>query len=391
MKLMTYNILGGWEDRIELIIDTVLDESPDILVVNEANAFVPDISGHLALLSETTDLSYAAAAPSGQDDFHVLLFSKKPFHYVQFLTPLVRAGVFATVDTVFGELTIVGTHLSPFNEDERVTEIASILEAVKHHPRTVILGDLNSLSPHDDYPHLTWERMNDVQRTKFTTDRELRFDTIRRIEEAGFVDVAAARGCNDQPTSPTAITHDIAHADTRLDYIFVSQALREAVTDYRVVRTPDTEIASDHYPVVAELKRAHLGKPALRRQTIDRTWFDFQWDFTKIWKMDLPVEELPVSEVAWHLDLPLWEYRGQQNSISPRDVLRHPARHRREYLEIMETELGYPVEVMWWNERWMLLDGVHRLAKAVHLGRETLKVHKVPHERIPEILIEREG
>ena len=64
MKLMTYNILGGWEDRIELIIDTVLDESPDILVVNEANAFVPDISGHLALLSETTDLSYAAAAPA---------------------------------------------------------------------------------------------------------------------------------------------------------------------------------------------------------------------------------------------------------------------------------------------------------------------------------------
>jgi hypothetical protein len=46
---------------------------------------------------------------------------------------------------------------------------------------------------------------------------------------------------------------------------------------------------------------------------------------------------------------------------------------------------------MWWNERWMLLDGVHRLAKSVHLGRETLAVHKVPHERIPEIQIDGEG
>ncbi len=390
MKLMTYNILGGWDDRIELIIDTVLDESPDYLVVNEANAFVPDISGHLSLLTETTDLSYAAAAPSGKDTFHVLLFSKKPFHYVQFLTPLVRAGVFAIVDTVFGELAIVGTHLTPFAEDERLTEVASILKATEAHPRTVIMGDLNALSPRDEYNHLSWERMNSVQRAKFTTDQQLRFDTISRIEEAGFVDTAVAQGCNHLPTSPTAITHDIAHADMRLDYIFVSRALAGSVVDYRVVKNNNTEIASDHYPVVAELKRSRIARPEIRRQAIDQAWFDFEWDFRKIWDMDLEPEPMPIKEVEWHLDLPLWEHKGQENNISPREVMQNPTRNRRHYLKIMEAELEFPVEVMWWNGRWMMLDGVHRLAKAVQLGHDTLMVHKVPHERIPEIQVDRQ-
>lgn len=388
MKLMTYNILGGREDRIDMVIDTVLDESPDFLVVNEANSFVPDISGHLKRLAETTELSYAAAAPSGQDTFHVLLFSKKPFHYVQFLTPLVRAGVFAMVDTVFGELTIVGTHLTPYAEDERLTEITSILKAVETHPNTIIMGDLNALSPQDDYAHLTWQEMNTVQREKFTTDQELRYDTIRHIEAAGFVDTAIVQECNHIPTSPTAITHDIAHANMRLDYVFVSEALADNVVDYRVVKNKNTEVASDHYPVAVELKRSHLARPEIRRQAIDKEWFDFDWDFKKIWELDLEAEELPIREFEWHLDVPLWEHKGLPNSITPREVLDNPTRNREHYLKIMESELEYPVEVMWWNGRWMLLDGVHRLAKAVQLGYTTLTVHKIPHERISEIQVD---
>ena len=390
MKLMTYNILGGWEDRIDLIIETVLEESPDYLVINEANSFVPDVSGHLERLTDATELSYAVAAPSGEDTFHVLLFSEKPFEYTQFLTPLVRAGAFAMIDTAFGQITIVGTHLTPFTEQERLTEIRSILKAVETHPNTIIMGDLNALSPHDDYSHLTWEEMNTIQREKFTTDQQLRYDTIRCIEEAGFVDAAVLRDANHLPTSPTAITHDIAHADMRLDYIFVSQPLAESVIDYRVVKDENTEIASDHYPVVVELKRSHVARPGLRRQTIDATWFDFEWDFRKIWELDLEAEALPVKEIEWHLDVPLWEHRGKPNNITPREVLRNPNRNREQYLQIMEAELDFPVEVMWWNGRWMLLDGVHRLAKAVQQGHDTLTVHKVPHELIPKIQIDGE-
>jgi hypothetical protein len=59
-------------------------------------------------------------------------------------------------------------------------------------------------------------------------------------------------------------------------------------------------------------------------------------------------------------------------------------------MQIMEAQLEFPVEVMWWNGRWMLLDGVHRLAKAVQLGHTSLTVHKVPHELIPKIQVDRE-
>lgn len=388
---MTYNILGGSEDRIDLIVDTILDESPDFLVVNEANSFLPDVSGHLRKLADTTGLSYAAAAPSGQDTFHVLLFSEKPLDYVQFLTPLVRAGVIAVVDSIFGQLAIVGTHLTPFAEHERLTEITSILEAVKPYPNAIIMGDLNALSPDDDYRHLTYAEMNTVQREKFTADEQVRFDTIRKVEEAGFVDTAVAQERNHLPTSPTALTHDVAHANTRLDYVFVSQPLANYVVDYRVIKNRNTVIASDHYPVVVELKREKVASADTRRRAIDKEWFDFDWDFTKIWEMHLPEETMPIREIAWHMDLPLWEENGEPYSVTPREVLHDPARNREEYQSIMDADLSFPVEIMWWNGRWMLLDGVHRLAKAIHEGHDTLRIHKVPHERIPDIQVDRDS
>ena len=68
-----------------------------------------------------------------------------------------------------------------------------------------------------------------------------------------------------------------------LDYIVVSETLADRVTDYRVVKNKNTEIASDHHPVVAELKHAKVASSELRIRAIDQTWFNFEWDFKKIW------------------------------------------------------------------------------------------------------------
>lgn len=384
MKLMSYNILGGWDERIELIIDIIEEESPDVLVLNEANAFIPDVEDHLETLSSRTGLSYSASAPSGKDTFHVVALSKKPFNRVVFLAPMARAGMLFVLDSEFGELAIVGTHLTPFTEEERLEEVEIILEAVRRFDNAVIMGDLNALSPQDPYPHLSYEALNKKQRDKFAADEELQFGVVEEILSAGFVDASVLLDKNDIPTAPTAITDDEAHSDTRLDYIFVSSPMAQYVSEYDVVQNHNAEVASDHYPVTAELKRKS-GKEAggIRHEIIEEEWFDFDWDPEEVWEVDVDPEEMSVGRLEWHLGIPLWEYDGESNRVTPRQVLEAPDEYPDYFQDIMDTDLSYPLDIMWWRNRWMILDGVHRLAKATHLGKETIGVRKIPRSAIP--------
>lgn len=386
MKLMAYNILGGWQDRIELIIDIIEEESPDHLVLNEANAFIPDIEDHLEELTSRTSLSYSASAPSGKDEFHVVVLSKKPFNRVVFLAPLARAGMLFVVDSNFGELAIVGTHLTPFTEEERLEEVEIILSAASRFDNVVIMGDLNALSPQDEYSHLSYETLNEKQRNKFAAGQEIRFDVVEEILSAGFVDVSVLQDKNDIPTAPTAIKDDEAHSNTRLDYIFVSSPLARYVSDYNVVKDHNAEVASDHYPVTAQLKNVS-GKESgnLRYRIIEEEWFDFDWDEEKVWELDVEPESMPLGRLEWHLDVPLWEYEGESNRVTPREVLKAPDEYPDYYEDIMQTDVSYPIDIMWWKNRWMILDGVHRLAKSLHEDKEKVPVRKIPRSAISSI------
>ncbi|HVX93102.1 MAG TPA: hypothetical protein VHA74_03240 [Candidatus Dojkabacteria bacterium] len=51
----------------------------------------------------------------------------------------------------------------------------------------------------------------------------------------------------------------------------------------------------------------------------------------------------------------------------------------------MDSDLQYPLDIMFWKGRYLLLDGLHRLAKAKILGLKTVKVRKIPQEAIPQI------
>lgn len=386
MKLMAYNILGGWRDRMDLIIDTVEQESPDCLVLNEANALLRDLDGHLALLSARTGLSYTASAPSGEDTFHVIMLSKRPFKRTEFLAPLARAGLLSVVDSEFGEVAIVGTHLTPYDEEARLKEVDVILDATERLENVVLLGDLNALSHEDEYGHLSFETMNEKQRVKFTKDRELRFEVIRKLTSSGFLDSAVLQNKHHIATVPTAIKDDIAHAHARLDYIFVSSALSPYIDGYKVVKDRNTHIASDHYPVTAELRTVPAKKSGgLRRRIIDEEWFGFDWDVQKIWALDIGEEYMAVKQLDWHLDIPLWEHQGQEYSVTPRQVIEDPDSHQGHFKEIIDSDTSHAIDIMWWKNRWVILDGVHRLAKLLLEGASEVRIRKIPHSAIPSI------
>ncbi len=118
---------------------------------------------------------------------------------------------------------------------------------------------------------------------------------------------------------------------------------------------------------------------------IEEVGFDFHWSEEKVWKLNVPVEEMPISELEWHFDVPFWFTENGYYDLKPREVIENPEKWKKEYERTMNSNLDYPLDIMYWKNRWLLLDGLHRLVKAKILKLESVKVRKIPKEAIPLI------
>ncbi len=84
-----------------------------------------------------------------------------------------------------------------------------------------------------------------------------------------------------------------------------------------------------------------------------------------------------IEELQWHFDIPFWWTKPDGfYDVTPDVVLQNPEKHREEYERIMQANLDYPLDIMFWKNRWLLLDGLHRLVKTKKLGMKKLKYEK---------------
>lgn len=121
-------------------------------------------------------------------------------------------------------------------------------------------------------------------------------------------------------------------------------------------------------------------------QIIKEVGFDFSWDEKKVWKLNVPVSAMVISQLTWHFDVPfLWENGGVYN-LKPKDVITNPAEHEEEYDRTMKADMSYPIDIMENKGRWLILDGLHRLMQAAILGKTTVRVRIISRDRIQDIL-----
>ena len=111
---------------------------------------------------------------------------------------------------------------------------------------------------------------------------------------------------------------------------------------------------------------------ALVPESLRGVLLDFHWELERLWALDLPVAEVAVEELAWHLDLPFWAAGGRPFAVTPSEVARAPERHPGQWERTLSADLTMAVHVVERDGRLVILDGVHRLLKASLEGRGTI-------------------
>lgn len=114
---------------------------------------------------------------------------------------------------------------------------------------------------------------------------------------------------------------------------------------------------------------------------------DFWWDVEKLRSLELPTRALPTKELLWHLDLPYWKHEDKPFQVTPRQVMNAPQCYEEQYNRTLAADLRYPIIVREdpLGDRLLILDGVHRLLKAVIDDRTELQVAIFDDKLVPLI------
>jgi hypothetical protein len=82
-----------------------------------------------------------------------------------------------------------------------------------------------------------------------------------------------------------------------------------------------------------------MNKKRVMPQIIKDVGFDFSWDEEKVWELDIPVEDIDVSELEWHFDMPFWWTEGGYYDFKPIWVIEDPEKYPERKERIMKSDL----------------------------------------------------
>ncbi len=248
IKIMTYNVLDGGEDREPLIRQVLEENYPDIVFLQEVTE-----ERLVQNLAAALEMDYFFAR--GNNIRHLALLSRLPIISPQSYHPFgIRCAILeAAVELDSATpLRLFGVHLAPFvafyREWWRALEVKMLLRRIESYAEApcLIAGDFNAIAPDDC---VVW--VDSIPRwlkwTLWLQGGRVFHYAIARVLAAGFTDCFRLLH-PDEPgfTLPTPDPH------ARLDYIFVNPVLKPGLQQCAVVRHGQAvDRASDHYPVIA--------------------------------------------------------------------------------------------------------------------------------------------
>ena len=117
-------------------------------------------------------------------------------------------------------------------------------------------------------------------------------------------------------------------------------------------------------------------------ESLQGIFFDFLWETSKAWALPTETTVMSLDALSWHLRLSVWStVRGQPRfDLAPATVLRTPDAFPEHWRKILAADLSYPLEMFRNGQRWVVLDGYHRLARHHVEGIDVVRVRLHPDE-----------
>jgi len=230
LRVLSYNV-RGLRDDLTAMVSLIRSLAPDVVVAQEAPQRFRWRT-RCADLAHRIGLVYAGGGLPSLGNL-LLVSLRVVVHetwYVQFpLTPgrHMRGAALSRCSVAGTPFVVAGSHLAT-DPTERPAQAAILAKVLSGLTEPIVLAaDVN-----DTAGSTAWRTLAD-----------------------GRVDAAAAGGREPAPTCPVPLPRE------RLDVIFVDPRIE--VRDCRVVDSPEARRASDHFPIMAELRLPLPAPPAL--------------------------------------------------------------------------------------------------------------------------------
>ena len=259
--VMSYNIERGFHSRGHILEDARLQAAqrvvkqinPDILALTEACYGGINSQGFVMDYKEIFDFAYAKFGgypkfgPRKGDEGGNCLLSQFPMQ-AEAIHLAYKGAVRGQIRLEDKLLTIDVVHPSYSVDDKE--KISTLRPLITGHQKPYLLtGDFNTVHPEDkyDWSRLVQELMSfNPEKAKSIVENWCNAELVSWILKQGLEDAFSLEARESTVPTPYACENDTS--GVRMDFFFKSPCL--TVKEAYVVKNEDTEVASDHYPIV---------------------------------------------------------------------------------------------------------------------------------------------
>lgn len=257
-SVITYNVwngLGNETQRKNTFAQWANAQKADVIAFQELNHFT---QASFSAWAKTWGHKYAAILK--EDGYPVGISSRYPIANVYKQVHGLHHGyLYAEIKGV----SFLVLHLSPFSRVKRLEEANSIIQLLKEkkkHQRIIVLGDFNSLSPHDstiyagtglrDSMYIQEEKHSHIR--NLTDKKEIDYQVVRTFLQNGFYDGFHRADKKFTPSFPTLIFGNVAAGKKKkIDQLLFTKELKKSCIKVDVMQDAVTDTLSDHYPLKA--------------------------------------------------------------------------------------------------------------------------------------------
>lgn len=114
---------------------------------------------------------------------------------------------------------------------------------------------------------------------------------------------------------------------------------------------------------------------------------NFSWSQRKLWSLKIPPIEMEISQFTWLLDYPIWatNYPESTFDLKPIDVLNNITDYPTKQERVSNADLSFPVFAIIWHNKYVIIDGFHRVLKSLLNEKTCIGVKIVTPDMISRI------